>query len=102
MYSITLVGQVPPYRIIRTVSLIDIVNAQLKTRFKGMHDVASRFSVLFSANIINKDENIIIQEANPNIQTMFHQNFQFSLYLIAQQWKVKWKKLKEFSKLQIY
>ena len=43
---------------------MDIVNAQLQTKFKGMHDVASRFSVLFQANLINKEENIIIQEAN--------------------------------------
>src|SRR6218665_2576906 len=30
---------VPPYRIIRIVSLIHIVNAQLQARVKGMHDV---------------------------------------------------------------
>jgi len=55
-----------------------------------MHAVVSRFSVglLFPAILIAKEENIIIQEANSDIQTTFNQNFQFGLYLFAQQWKV--------------
>lgn len=44
--------------------VLDIVNAQLQTRFKGMNDVVSRFSVLFPANLINKEENVIILEAS--------------------------------------
>ena len=39
-------------------------NAQLQTRCKEKHDVVSRFSVLFPGNLINKEENIIIQEAS--------------------------------------
>ena len=38
--------------------------ATRKYKTKGMHDVVSRFSVLFPANHINKEENSIIQEAS--------------------------------------
>ena len=52
--------------------LIYIVNAQLQTRFKEMHGVRAYFNgqlvdfqcVLFSANLIYKEENIIIYEAS--------------------------------------
>src|SRR6218665_1692864 len=44
--------------------VLNIVNAQPHTRIKGTHAEVCTFSVFFSANFINKEENIRIQEAS--------------------------------------
>jgi len=59
----------------------------------------------FSANLINKEENIIIQKANSlhskypdDITSIYNSAFIFS----HKQWKVKFKKLQQLGKLQVY
>ena len=77
--------------------VLDVVNAQLQTRIKGMHAIFSRRSIIFPGNLINKEENIITQLSRRHITRISNSAFNFS----HKQWKVKLKKSHNSSVRQV-
>ena len=63
--------------------VLDIANTQLKTRFQGMHDIVSSFSVLFPATLLAKDDNIV--KAAKSLQEKYPDDFstEFPLQLLS-------------------
>lgn len=64
--------------------VLDIVNTQLKTRFQGMHDIVSSFSVIFPATLLAEDDNNIVKAAK-SLQEKYPDDFspEFPLQLLS-------------------
>ena len=70
-----------------------------------MHDVVSRFSILFPDNLITKEQNILVKGVNLlralNIQMAFHLNFQLEKLFFSKNYGKFKKSVKQLANLLI-